>query len=79
MEQRVQFGSLLNLSPLIYNVTITPETTFSFNVSAIIDTKNKPAVVSIEYGLTTAYGSEVVVNESPINGIKIVTALLSLN
>jgi len=70
--------SISNLIALIFGVSILPETTYSFDISATIDTKNKDAVVTVEYGLTTEYGSEIPIAEGIINGIVQITANLIL-
>ncbi len=74
----VYICKILKILPLISDVTITPVTSSSFDVSATIDTNGIDALVYIEAGLTTDYGYEVLVNEEPINGISLVTALLTL-
>lgn len=72
----VQNGTMLKL--LIYNILITPITSFSNTISATVDTKGKAAVVTVEYGTTIAYGSAIPINEGIINGIVPVTATLTL-
>lgn len=71
-------GAKLNVTPLIFGIDFSAVTTSSFNVRATIDTKNKDAEVTVEYGLTTEYGSEKPINEGTINGIIPITANLIL-
>jgi len=75
---KLQGLSSNQMNLLIYDILIETITSYSNSISATIDTKDQNAVVTVEYGLTTEYGSEIPITEGVINGIVSITANLIL-